>query len=416
MRILLIHQAFVGAGEPGGTRHAELSKYWIARGHGVTVVTSSVSYLTGDRISSAQGVEEVNGVRVIRAYAPPTLHRSFLWRVISFAIFMGTSTWKGLRSGPCDVVLGTSPPIFQAVSAWAVATLRRKPFVLEIRDLWPAFAVEMGILRNRALVGAAKLLEHFLYARATHIVGNSPAYRDYLLSQSVRSEKVSIIPNGVDTVMFDPSKRAEDVRQRWGVDDKFVVTYAGALGLANDIPTVLRAAARLRDQPRIHFVFVGDGKERPRLERLAQEKGLNNVRFLGAVPKNTIPDALAASDVCVATLQNIPMFAMTYPNKVFDYMASGRPTVLAIDGVIRRVIEDANGGIFVSPGDDEALARVIQELANDPTRCVSLGRAARRYVEENFDRVEQALRFLRVLENYDDCADARSLASGGGSR
>lgn len=312
---------------------------------------------------------------------------------------MFTSVLAGLRAGSIDVVMGTSPPIFQAVSAWIVAFLRRKPLLLEVRDLWPAFAIDMGVLRNPLLIALSYWLERFLYARSSHIVVNSPAYRAYLLDRQIASPRISLIPNGVEPEMFLPNSNGMDVRQRYGLESKFIVTYAGALGLANDIPTILSAAKQLRDQTTIHFLLVGDGKERANLEQTVREMGLSNVTFTGALPKREIPQVLAATDVCIAILQDIPMFRTTYPNKVFDYMAAGRPTVLAIDGVIREVIENSKGGVFVQPGNHKALADTLRYLYENPEDCRAKGKAARAFVVEHFDRRRQSQEFIALLEN-----------------
>lgn len=393
---LLIHQAFVGPGEAGGTRHYELAQHCAAVGHRFTIVASPVSYLSGRETAGVQG-EVAPGVRVVRAYTLPTLHRSFLWRILSFLSFMVAATVTALRADQVDLVMGTTPPLFQALSAWAVARWRRRPFLLEVRDLWPQFAVDMGLLTQPLLIALARRVESFLYENADHILVNSPAYCDYLLGRGVSPTKVTLIPNGVDTRMFDPTDRGERWRQRWGLGDRFVVTYAGALGPANDIPALLRAAARLRERPDIHFLLVGDGKERSRLEAQAAAAELRNVTFTGAVPKEHMPTVLAASDACVAILRDIPSFRMTYPNKVFDYMAAGRPIVLAIDGVIRQVIETAGAGIFVPPGDDAALAAAVLQLAADREAARAMGEAARRHVVAHFDRRTQAEAFCRLL-------------------
>jgi len=401
MKILLIHQAFVGPNEAGGTRHYEFARHLIQQGHEFTIVASSLSYLTGQRtVESNRLVQEQNidGVRVLRAYTYPSLHKSFVWRIISFISFMFTSIWAGLRAGPVDLVMGTSPPIFQAVSAWIVALLKRRPFLLEVRDLWPEFAIDMGVLKNPLLIRLSRWLESFLYARATHIVVNSPAYRTYLIEKGVSPEKVTLIANGVDTTAFLPRADGKAIRNRYRLDGKFLVTYAGALGLANDIGTLLGAAHRLRDETGIHFLLVGDGKERDHLEAQAKSLHLTNVTFAGPHSKAVMPEFLAASDVCVATLQNIPMFRTTYPNKVFDYMAAGRPTVLAIDGVIREVVETANGGVFVPPGNIEALANAILKLSQDREHAQAMGEAARAYVVENFDRQQQAVVFGSLVK------------------
>jgi glycosyltransferase involved in cell wall biosynthesis len=402
MHILLIHQAFASPNDPGGTRHYELSRHLIENGHQVTIVTSDLSYLSGKPATARSGLitEEFHGgIRVLRAYTHPALHKSFVWRVISFLSFMVTSVLAAMRVKEVDLVMGTSPPIFQAVSAWFVAFLRFKPFLLEIRDLWPEFAIDMGVLKNKALIAMSRWLESFLYLCASHLLVNSPAYRDYLIGKGLAKGKISFITNGVDTTQFNPEQKGEKIRKKLGLDGKFIVTYAGALGLANDIETLLKAAEHLRANTGIHFLLVGDGKERKNLESWANEHHLTNVAFTGSLPKSEMPQIMGASDACVAILQDIPMFRTTYPNKVFDYMAAGRPTILAIDGVIRQVIDASRGGVFVPPGNHLALAEAVSSLTRDPSKAKGMGAGAREYVSKHFNRQDQAKAFLDLVES-----------------
>jgi len=346
----------------------------------------------------------------VRAYTYPALHRSFKWRLVAFASFMLSSVMVSIRMRQVDVVIGTSPPIFQAFSAWLVSFFRRRLFVLEIRDLWPEFAIDMGVLKNSTLISMSRWLERFLYARAKHIIVNSPAYKDYLVDRGVSDGKISLIPNGVDKNMFDPTADGLAFQQEFSLDKSFVVTYAGALGLANDIPVILRAADRLREYSHIRFLLVGDGKERPALEKFVENNKLTNVIFTGSVPKSVIPEVLAASDVCVATLQDIPMFRTTYPNKVFDYMASGRPVILAIDGVIRQVVEASGGGVYVRPGDDKGLAEAVRFMDENRKLAQRLGKAGRDYIEKHFDRSKHAEDFFLLLHRLmgkTGCEDAK---------
>jgi glycosyltransferase involved in cell wall biosynthesis len=394
MRALLIHQAFASTGSAGGTRHFEFASRLAARGHSFTVVTSGRDPMTGEK-ARIDGLPE--GLRLRTSYMYPALHRSFLWRMVSYLSFMVSSVLSALFAGKVDVVIGTSPPIFQALSAWMVSALRRRPFLLEIRDLWPEFAVDMGLLRNPVLIALSRRLERFLYARSDHILVNSPAFVDYLRTRGIPEKKVDLIPNGVDPEMFAPKSDGNGLREGLRIEGKFVVTYTGALGLANDIPTILRAADRLQGESRIHFLLVGDGMMRPRLESMSRGLGLKNVTFLGSRSKAEIPEILAASDAGVATLQDIPMFRTTYPNKVFDYMAAGRPTVLCIDGVIRQVVETGNAGVFVRPGDDRALARTVLSLSREPEKARAMGESGRAFVENHFHRSAHAAQFEDLL-------------------
>lgn len=395
MNVLLIHQAFVTHGEAGGTRHFELARHCAEKGVSFTIITSPISYLTG-RDKRQEKNAAVAGIEIIHAYAIKAHHKNFIWRVWAFVVFMLASSFRGLRVRKIDVVMGTTPPIFQAVSAWLVAALRRKPFLLEIRDLWPEFAIDMGVLKNPFLISLSRWLERFLYNRADHLLVNSPAYRDYLLAKGIDADIISFIANGVDANQYEVTATGL-YRQKYGLQDKYLLVYAGALGLANDIATLLRAMALLQDRADIHLLLAGDGKEKENLKRTVKELGLGSVTFAGSLAKSDMPALLAESDACVAILRNIPMFKTTYPNKVFDYMAAGKPVLLAIDGVIRKVVESAQCGLFAKPGDEKELAEKLRYLSEHPQEAAVMGANGRSYVRTHFDRSQQAEEFDQLL-------------------
>jgi glycosyltransferase involved in cell wall biosynthesis len=400
MKILLLNQAFVSPDEPGHTRHFEMAKFLQARGHELVIVASDLNYQTGRRTVARRGIfaeQVIDGVRVFRSYIYPALHRSYAWRVVSFFSFMFSSIWTALQVRDVDLVIGTTPPIFQAVSAWFVAWIRRKPFLLEVRDLWPEFGVSMGVLKNPVVIALARWLEMFLYARATHILVNSPAYREYMVARGVPENKVTYIAYGTDVGMFNPQVDGSSIRAELGLQDKFAVLYAGALGQANDIDTLLRAAQRLDGEDKIRFVLFGDGKERARLQDEAERMKLSNVIFAGVRAKKEMPGVVASADVCLAILQDVPMFRTTYPNKVFDYMAAGRATVLVIDGITRQLIESSDGGVYVQPGDDAMLADKILELSKDPQRVRQMGQNARDYLVKHLDRRDKLNETFELL-------------------
>ncbi|MEZ0395384.1 MAG: glycosyltransferase family 4 protein [Anaerolineales bacterium] len=394
MHILLIHQAFTALDEPGGTRHHEFARLLAGRGHRLTVIASPVSYLTG-RPSAAEDESE-DGVRILRARVYAAHHKSFFHRLLAFFSFMISSFFLGLGVRGVDLVWGTSPPIFQGVTAWLLARLKGVPFLFEVRDLWPDFAIAVGVLRNRLLIRLSFWLERFLYRRADHMLVNSPAYVNHVLRRGAKS--VDLLPNGADPEMFDPDDSGAAFRAAHALEGKFVVLYAGAHGLSNDLGVVLDCARLLADDPRLHFVLLGDGKEKPALQRRAAEMNLPNLTFLPPVPKSGMAAALAGADACLAILKPIEAYKTTYPNKVFDYMAAGRPVLLAIDGVIRQVIEACGGGVFVPPGDPAALAEAVRRLAADPAAGRAMGLAGRRYVEAHFSRPALAERLAGILE------------------
>jgi glycosyltransferase involved in cell wall biosynthesis len=401
MHILLIHQAFAALDEAGGTRHHEMARFLVAQGHKVTIIASSVSYLTGGahlkKIPWKSSEEPEPGITILRTFTYPALHKSFIHRVFSFFSFMFSSFCVGLGVRSIDLVWGTSPPIFQGVTAWLLARLKRVPFLFEVRDLWPAFAIAVGVLKNRTLIRLSEWLERFLYRRADRVVVNSPGFIPHVTARGARF--VELVPNGADPDMFTPEADGREFLAQHQLDRKFVAMYAGAHGLSNDLGVVLQAAAQLTDRPDIQVVFVGDGKEKLALVAQAMQLKLHNVSFIPSQPKSQMADILAAADACIAILKPIDLYRTTYPNKVFDYMAAGRAVILAIGGVICDVITQENAGLAVTPGDPTELAAAIRRLADDKDLTKALGAAGRIAVENRYNRNKFSQQFNLLLED-----------------
>lgn len=391
MHILLIHQAFAEIDEPGGTRHHELARRLVARGHQVTVLTGQVSYLTGARTAPRSLVQRESddvGVEIWRCWSYAAWHRSFLHRTLSFISFMLSAALLGLTVRGVDVVWGTSPPIFQGFTAWLLSRLKRVPLLFEVRDLWPYFAIEVGVLRQPLLIRLSEWLEGFLYRKAAVVVVNSPGYVEHVAARGGRD--VRLVPNGVDLTLFPEGVDGAAFRAANRLEGKFVVMYAGAHGMSNDLGIALQTAVLLEDEPEVRFVFVGDGKEKAALLAAAEAMGLENVLFLPPVSKNEMAETLAGADACLAILKPIKAYALTYPNKVFDYMAAGKPVLLMIDGVVREVVEEAGAGLFVAPGDPQALAEALRTLRSDPEKAAEMGRRGRAFVAARFSRAALA--------------------------
>jgi glycosyltransferase involved in cell wall biosynthesis len=399
LHILIVHQSFASLAEAGGTRHHELARYLAERGHRVTIITSAYSYLTGEGRAHRRIEREKDGERItilrVAAYNPPA-RPQFFQRVWSFISFMQASFFTGLSVRSVDLIWGTSPPIFQGVTAWLLARLKRVPFLFEIRDLWPAFAIQVGVLKQPFLIWASQKLERLLYRHADRVMVNSPGFIQHVKERGAR--QVELFPNGADPGMFQPDSSGENFRRLHHLGESFTVFYAGAHGLSNDLGVVLDAARLLLDAPEIQIVLLGDGKEKPVLMATAARECLTNITFLQPIAKNEMAEALAAADACLAILKPIPLYATTYPNKVFDYMAAGRPVILAIDGVVRQVVESSHAGVFVPPGDPVALAKAIRAMAELPDRGRSMGQAGRRKIVGEFSRADLARRLGRMLE------------------
>jgi glycosyltransferase involved in cell wall biosynthesis len=399
MHILLIHQAFAALDEAGGTRHHELARHLVGKGYRVTIIASPVSYLTGKtRQKRTHWVEKQTpepGITILRTYTYSALHKSFVHRIFSFLSFMVSSFLVGMSVKQVDLVWGTSPPIFQGFTAWLIARLKRIPFLFEVRDLWPAFAIAVGVLRNRTLIRSSLWLERFLYQHADRVMVNSPGFIEHVTQKGAR--QVVLVPNGASPEMFQTNSNGSGFRAQHQLQNKFIVLYAGAHGMSNDLGILLETARLLREREQVLFLFVGDGKEKKTLQAQAVTLGLHNVLFLPPVPKDEIGEVLAASDAGIAILKPLELYKTTYPNKVFDYMAAARPVILAIDGVIREVVEQAHAGIAVLPGDPQALAQAVAQLVENPTLAQEMGLSGQKYLETHFNRHDLAEKLAQLM-------------------
>ena len=410
MHVLLIHQVFVRPEDAGGTRHYDFARYLVEKGHRVTVLAGTRSYLTGERLAAGRRETPFPGLEIVRCGVIGGQRAGFAWRTIGYFSFMLSSFWAGLLTPQVDVLWGTSPPIIQGWTAWLLARLKGKQWLLEVRDLWPEFAIQVGALRNRGLIGLSEWLEGFLYRHSDEIVVNSPGFVDHIQSIGAGAKEISIVPNGVELV-GDRANSAEGsrespgtakgngslLRETHGLNGKFIALYAGAHGMANDLSQLVDAAASLQEDPRIAIVLVGDGPEKIALQERARVERLDNLLFLPPVEKASVSALIAEADCGLAVLKAIPMFSTTYPNKVFDYMASELPIVLAIDGVIREVVEAAEAGITAAPGDGASIGEAIRRLADDPEAAKDMGRNGQKYVEAHFNRRLMAEKMEEVL-------------------
>ena len=395
MHLLLIHEIFVTPDEGGGTRHYELAKFLVQRGHKFTVIASNVDYLSGNKKKKKREIKE--GIEIIYASTLSSMHKSFLARGLAFLSFSFSSFFEALTIHGFDVVIGTSPPLFQAITSLVIAKLRRKKFVYEVRDLWVDFARELGVVRNKFILSLLKKLESLLYKKADLIIVNSPGFLPFILS-SISKDKVILIPNGVNTEDFDDAiEKDRQLEYKLGISGKFVIMYAGNLGVANDIDTILNAARLLKDFRDIVFVLIGGGIRKDEIKKRIKTEEMENVIVLDPVSKREISKVISLADVCLATIKNTPLLQIVYPNKVFDYMASGKPTILTISGVIRNVIEESNGGIYVLPGSPEKLKDAILNYYSNRKLVVLHGRNAKSYVKKHFERAVIAKQFETAL-------------------
>jgi glycosyltransferase involved in cell wall biosynthesis len=391
MRILYLHQFFITREGIGGTRSYEFARRFVARGHEVRMVTAG----QGDR--AVDGIEVVGVSGAYSDYMSATA-LSYPRRLLAFAGFAPGATLAALHGPRPDVIYATSPPLTMALPALLAALRWRAPLVFEVRDLWPEGPVQMGALRNPLLRGLARALERLAYRCSAAVIALSPGIRDGVLAAGVPVTAVELVPNAADLELFSPKRDGDRLRERLGLGERFVCSYFGAMGEANDLTQVIEAAALL-DGSQVAFVLLGGGKRRAQLEELAQRRGADNVVFADPVPdKSSVAELAAASDACLTIFKDVPVLATNSPNKLFDTLAAGRPAIVNTPGWMRELVERNEAGLFARPGDGRDLADKVELLRADPELKRRLGANARALAEREFDRDQLAERALRVLE------------------
>ena len=408
MRILLIHQYFLEDNDGGGSRWNEMSRFWQQADHEVTVLAGMVHYMgyRPDRYKGRYTLVETNQdqIRVIRCHVSESYNASFLGRLWAYFSFTFSSIWGGIRHtrGKYDVIVVTSPPLFVGITAYVLSRLKRTPFVFEIRDLWPESAIDTGVLTNKLLIKFAFWFEAFMYRKAQLINVLTPAFREKLLTEKgVPSEKIVFIPNAADFSLSDELLNAFDsaaFRKEQNLDGHFVVTYVGAHGVANHLVQVLDTAELLRDT-NVLFLLIGDGMLKKELIADKNQRGLTNVRFIDSVPKRDVFKYILASDVGASVLKKVDTFKTVYSNKTFDYMSCRKPILMAIDGVSRQLVEDAQAGVYVEPENPADFAAKIRFYLTHPDVVKQQGINGYEYAQKHFDRAALAQKYLRHLSN-----------------
>lgn len=417
VKILVVYQYYQDRDSPGHSLIFELTQHLAECGHEVTVVSGETGYMD----SSAPGVawyrrlvrrEKVGKVAVIRTFTYSELHRSYTGRILSFLSFTLSSPFGLYAAGRPDVILASSPPLFPVYVAWIISAIRRIPFVLEVRDLWPASAVQMGVLRNPLLLKVMNWMERTLYNRSARIIALTEGIKADILGRGWSESKVELVTCGVDFDRLYPDDQAgEKTRALHGWQGKKVILYFGALGDANNIPVILRAAKNLRNHDDIVFVLVGNGMKRAEIEATLRHDRLLNVQVLPPVPKTEARQYICAADVCLVTLLDIPLFDGAIPTKLIDYMACGKPVLCGVRGEAQTIVESAGAGLTFEPDADTELCRHLLDIVADDTRCNEMGQRGLAFVQARFSARrmrEQTEAILREAADPDTVADRRA--------
>lgn len=332
--------------------------------------------------------EEMDGVRVLRLPLYPYHGRSGALRAMNFLSFaMSALLLSPLLCGSADILYVYHPPLTVGMPAWGISLLRGVPFVYDIKDMWPETLQATGMMRSKIVYSILDLFAKFIYTRAAAIVVPSPGFRRNLMAKGVAANKIYIIPNWADEKIYQPVPPDSALAKEYGLAGRFNVIYAGNLGLAQALDTVVEAAQQLSDLPEIQFVFIGDGVDETRLRQRVIAHKVKNVRFLGRQPAERIPYFLALADVLLVHLKRDPLFEITIPSKTLAYMACGRPILMAVAGDAAEVIRNAGAGLVCAPQDPKALANTVRTFYMMPAvERERMGQAGREAFLKHYTR------------------------------
>lgn len=416
--ILYISQYFPPEFGAGAARAYEHAKRWVEAGSRVTVLTGFPSYPTGcphrPHRAALTRRECVDGISVIRSRALNVGKRRSRDRLLAYSSFALSASLRGVALPRPGVIVASSPPLTVGMIGWWLSRIKRAPFVLDVRDLWPQSVTDLGgaapgSIPDRALTAMAD----FLYRRAARVVATSPATAQTLIdSGKIPANTALTIPNGVETATFapavDPSANpdfapgedpnAQRTRQSLGLADKFIISFIGTIGMAQDLDAIINAAERLaHDAPQAHFLFIGDGPAKPRIEATVAERRLPNITFLPVQPRARIPELIRASHACLVTLRKTPVNDIIIPLRMLEFMSCASPVLLCAAGEPARILREARAGLILPQQDDAALAAAVARLMADPSLRRALGASGRAHILRHFSRAQTARAYLAAL-------------------
>lgn len=403
MHILFLSNYFPPEVNAPATRLYEHARQWVADGHTVDVLTSVPNFPEGEVYEGYENrltKEERDDIRVTRVPMYVSPNKGILRRTLSYVSFMISACWYARRLPTPDALVATSPQFFAALAGYFVAWWKNVPFVLEIRDLWPESVVAVGAMTRNLVIRFFEWVERLLYRKADHIVVVTKAFKEAIAEKGIARNKISVIKNGIDVARWEGPLDEEylaELQRKHDLQNRFVASYIGTLGMAHRADVLLEAA-RHCDDPDIVFMVVGTGAKRGELEARQAELQCSNFRLVDKVPKETVPYLLALSDASVVHLRDIPLFETVVPSKMFEAMATHTPIILGVRGEARTIVKNAEAGIPIPPEDPEALVEAARRLKENPELRAEMAENAYEHVRAFYDRESLAREYAALLE------------------
>lgn len=402
MHILFLTDNFPPEVNAPANRTYEHAREWVRLGHEVTIITCVPNFPTGQIFKGYKNKiwqsEYIDGIRVIRVWSFVAANEGFLKRTLDHLSFMFSSIGAGILVRRIDVIIGTSPQFFTVCSAWVLSLLKAKPFVFELRDIWPESILVVGALNNKIIFKVLEKIELFLYRRANKIIVVTNSFKKILSERGVSPQKIYVLTNGVDLERYKPQKRNLALLDRINLkDDDFVVGYIGTIGLAHALDTVVDAArilSKKSETGNIKFILVGNGAAKKKL--MDRAYGLDHVIFIDTVSKEEVINYWSLLDVAIIHLKKSNLFRSVIPSKMFECMAMGIPIVHGVDGESAAIVKRHNAGIVFEPENVQELCSVLTKLNGNIPMLEELSSGSRIGSEE-FDRANLARRMLAIL-------------------
>jgi len=403
MRIVFFSHYYPPEVNAPASRTSEHCREWTRLGHDVTVVTSAPNHPKGELYPGYRNRlfqrEIIDGVKVVRVWTYLAANEGFLRRTLNYVSYMLTAALAVPRLPRPDVYVSTSPQFFCGLAGMIAAKMRWRPWVLEIRDLWPESIITVGAMRKGTAVRLLEWLERLAYRKADRIVSVTDSFVPHIAARCQGAEKIDVIKNGVDLSLFKRGSDPDAVKRELGLDGRFVAAYVGTHGMAHSLDTLLDAAAAQKHDAGIGFLMVGDGAEQARLAARVASEGLGNVKIVGQLPKARMPAIWAATDASLILLRRSDAFLKVLPSKMFEAMAMEVPIVLGVEGEAHALLESAGAGIAITPESAGELAAAVSRLRDDAALAASCGGRGSAFVREHFDRSRLARRYIDVLES-----------------
>jgi len=403
MNILFITDNFPPEVNAPATRTYEHAKIWAEEGHKVTVITCAPNFPQGEVYEGYENKlhqkEEMDGIKVIRVWSYITSNKGFIKRTLDYFSFAVTSFFAGLFK-KTDVIVATSPQFFTTWSGWALSKLKRKPWVFELRDLWPESIKSVGAMREGLLYDMLEKIELFLYWSADLVVPVTDAFKENLINRGIPSEKQVVIPNGSNLDLFNSDMDGNGIQEDLGLEDKFLVGYIGTHGMAHNLDFILDCAEEVSDE-KYHFMFIGDGAEKEKLVKQAREQNMENVTFVDPVPKEEVPDYLASVDVSLVPLKKSDTFKTVIPSKIFEAAAMDTPILLGVEGQAKEIIEEYEAGLCFEPENKSDFIEKLEAFNKKDSVYEEKAQNAAKLAKA-YDREKLARKMLDALKELVD--------------